>query len=53
MYILECTCKYCDKNHVVLLEIYCNVSSRAQENNVHKKCANILLLSAVATLIYF
>lgn len=57
MYVLECTCLYCDENHVVLLGILSNVSSKAQENNVHqkkKKCANnIILLSALAVLIYF
>lgn len=55
MYVLECTCLYCDENHVVLLGILSNVSSKAQENNVHqKKCANnIILLSALAVPIYF
>lgn len=37
MYVLECTCLYCDENHVVLLGILSNVSSKAQENNVHQK----------------
>lgn len=54
MYIIECTCEYCDENHVVILGIYCNVSSEARENNVpQKNVLTILLLSAVAKLMYF
>jgi hypothetical protein len=45
MYIFKCTCKYCDENHVVLLGIYCNVSLKAQENNVHKNVLNLVSIS--------
>lgn len=53
MYIFRCTCKYCDENHVVLLEIYFTLFSKAQGNNVHGDVLAVLLPPAVAMLVYF